>query len=119
MVEYGYVDKGNLGSTNNHLPCQKLSGNGWNFFELFVDENGDVDAHINGLKHGNFHSHFTPRGFGGVLVANGYNNVAEFRNFDISPILPYQACPPKTGNVRISRLRINIKNYFLNIYTLI
>ena len=100
-MEYGHVDKGILGTTNNHLPCKKLSGNGWNIFKLSVNANGDVDAYINGGMVGEFQSHFTPRGFGGVLVANGFNNVAEFRGFDISPQLPYQV-PPATNQGMIS-----------------
>jgi len=90
VVEYGHVEKGTLGTKNSHLPCQKLSGNGWHIFRLSVNVNRDVDAYINGKKVGSFHAYFTSRGFGGVLVANGFNNVAEFRDFDISPQLADQ-----------------------------
>jgi len=97
VVEYGHVSKGILGTVNNHLPCQPLSGNGWHFFKLSVNATRDVDAYINSNKVGSFHSHFTSRGFGVVLVANGFNTVAEFRDFDISPQLADQVTnsPPE------------------------
>jgi len=108
VVEYGHVEKGTLGTKNSHLPCQKLSGNGWHIFRLSVNVNRDVDAYINGKKVGSFHAYFTSRGFGGVLVANGFNNVAEFRDFDISPQLADQDTntPPAINPVSRQNMRL-------------
>ena len=47
-----------------------------------------MNAYVNGRVIRTFEAHFTTRGFGGVLAENGFNNIAEFRNFDISPIMP-------------------------------
>ena len=94
MVGYGYVDKGVLGANITELACQNISGNGWNFFKLSVDANGDVDAYINDGLMGKFQSYFTPRGIGGVVVANGFDNVAEFRDFDLSPRLQHRGTNP-------------------------
>ena len=125
VVEYGHVEKGTLGTKNSHFPCQKLSGNGWHIFRLSVNANKDVNAYINGKKVGSFHAYFTSRGFGGVLVANGFNNVAEFRDFDISPQLADQDTntPPAINPGKIiipfksTSLSIvcNVKGHLINI----
>lgn len=63
--------------------------------KLSVSRSGDADVYVNGQKIGSFRSSFTTRGFGGVLVRNGFNNIAEFRNFDIAPKLVVEVLPPR------------------------
>ena len=48
----------------------------------------NINAYIDERFVGSFKGQFVTRGFGGVLAENGFNNVAEFRNFDIAPIIP-------------------------------
>ena len=79
------------------LLCVPLSSRGWHSLKLSLSLNGDADVYVNSQKIGTFHSTFTVRGFGGVLVRNGFNNIAEFRNFDISPKLVDELLPPR-GN---------------------
>ena len=47
-----------------------------------------INAFIDEKLVGSFKGQFVTRGFGSVLAENGFNNVAEFRNFDIAPIVP-------------------------------
>ena len=93
---HGFVDKGILKEVGS-LSCVALSDRGWHFLKLSVSRSGDADVYVNSQKIGAFHSTFTTRGFGGVLVRNGFNNIAEFRNFDISPKLVDELLPPR-GN---------------------
>ena len=90
---HGFVEKGNLTEVGS-LSCVALSDRGWHSLKLSVSRNGDADVYVNSQKIGTFHSNFTTRGFGGVLVRNGFNNIAEFRNFDISPKLVDELLPP-------------------------
>ena len=48
----------------------------------------NINAYIDEKLVGSFKGKFETRGFGGVLAENGFTNVAEFRNFDIAPIVP-------------------------------
>ena len=48
----------------------------------------NVKAYIANRFVGLFKANFPTRGTGGVLVENGFNNIAEFRNFEIEPIIP-------------------------------
>ena len=48
----------------------------------------NINAYIDEKLVGSLVAKFLTRGFGGVLAENGFNNVAEFRNFDIAPIVP-------------------------------
>ena len=88
----GYVDKGVLTKSTEKLTCVKLEASEWNTLKLIVNEEcnncKNVNAFIDGTEVGSFEAHFTTRGFGGVLAENGFNNIAEFRNFDISPVIP-------------------------------
>ena len=47
----------------------------------------NVDAFVDSRNVGTFQAHFATRGFGGVLAENGFTNVAEFRKFNIGPII--------------------------------
>jgi len=59
----------------------------WYNFKIEVSPNKDVKVFLNDVTLGLFKAQFTTRGLGGALVLNGFSNLAEFRNFDVSPIL--------------------------------
>ena len=93
---HGYVENGEV--KESVLPpalnpsvtnlCIKIPDENWNFIKLVVGADKIVNAYVNGRHIRTFEAHFTTRGFGGVLAENGFNNIAEFRNFDIAPIMP-------------------------------
>merc|ERR1711921_38805 len=75
--------------------CLNLQTNSWNSLRLDVNQKRsdipdlkNINAFIDEKIVGSFKGQFQTRGFGGVLAENGYNNLAEFRNFDIAPIIP-------------------------------
>ena len=91
----GYVENGVQTKLPAKSECLKIQTNSWNFLKLTVSEKDEacqncqnIDAYIDDRKVGSFEGRFTTRGFGGVLAENGNNNIAEFRNFDIAPIVP-------------------------------
>ena len=88
----GYVEKGQIRKSTRKFGCVDIQTSNWNALTLIVNEECDqcnnVEAYIDSRKVGSFEAHFATRGFGGVLAENGFSNIAEFRNFDISPIIP-------------------------------
>ena len=74
------------------LGCVDIQPANWNSLKLIVKDEcnhcNNVDAFVDGRYIGSFEAQFATRGFGGVLAENGFSNIAEFRNFDISPIIP-------------------------------
>ena len=74
------------------LGCVDVQPANWNALKLIVNDEcnncKNVDVFVDGLQVGSFEAHFATRGFGGVLAENGFNNIAEFREFDIAPIIP-------------------------------
>ena len=101
-IVFGYVERGEvkdnpLPPALNKSPCLPIDGNNWNFFKLRVDDNKNVNAYLDDGKMGTFEAHFNTRGVGGVLVENGFNNIAEFRNFDIGPVISVMANNETSG----------------------
>ena len=64
-----------------------ISSGNWYSLKIKVQANKNVDLFLNGKVIGHFNAKFTTRGYGGAIVANGYSNVVQFRNFKVSPIL--------------------------------
>ena len=91
QIEHGFVEKGVLMNDPltqpNLLPCQPVSGNDWHELQIRISLSKKVMAYLDGKVMGSFIAKFSTRGFGGVLAANGFNTVAEFRNFDVAPII--------------------------------
>jgi len=91
-VTVGYVEDASLRNSAEKSDCVKIQTNGWNSLRLTVNKKCDdcknIKAYIDGQFVGSFKGHFITRGFGGVLAENGFNNIAEFRKFDIAPIVP-------------------------------
>ena len=88
----GYVEKGMITKSTKNLGCVDIKTSNWNVLKLIVNEEcnhcNNVEAFIDGQKVGSFEAHFATRGFGGALAENGFNNIAEFRSFEIAPIIP-------------------------------
>jgi len=94
-VVHGYVEKGNVPVDLATSDCLEIQMNSWNSLRLTVNEKSidfpdltNINAYIDKKLVGSFKGQFVTRGFGGVLAENGFNNVAEFRNFDIAPTIP-------------------------------
>merc|ERR1712227_329240 len=91
-VQPGYVEKGVITKLKKKLGCIDRQPKKWNALKLIVKEEcnhcNNVEAFVDGRSVGSFEAHFATRGFGGVLAENGFNNIAEFRKFDIAPIIP-------------------------------
>ena len=91
-VEPGYVERGIMRKSTPKLGCVDLQPANWNALKLIVNDEcnhcNNVEAFVDGQQIGSFAAHFATRGFGGVLAENGFSNIAEFRKFDIAPIIP-------------------------------
>jgi len=57
----------------------------WYNFEIEVSPNKEVTVKLDNQVLGSFNAFFTTRGYGGVVAANGFNSVIQFRNFDVAP----------------------------------
>ena len=64
-----------------------ISSGKWYSLRIVVQGNKNVDLFLNDKKIGNFNANFTTRGYGGVLVATGFKNVVQFRNFKLAPVI--------------------------------
>ena len=86
------MEKEVITKSTRKLGCLELQPASWNALKLIVNEEcnhcNNVNVFVDGLHVGSFEAHFATRGFGGVLAENGFNNIAEFRLFDIAPIIP-------------------------------
>jgi len=94
-VVHGFVEDGNIPNELATSKCLNIQTNSWNSLRLAVNQKRpdipdlkNINAFIDEKIVGSFKGQFPTRGFGGVLAENGYNNLAEFRNFDIAPIVP-------------------------------
>lgn len=89
---FGSIKNGVLaiaGTITNDPPIQSRK---WYNLKIEVSTNKNVNVFLNGVRLNkfvkpSFKAFFTTRGYGGVIVANGYKNVVQFRNFDVAPIL--------------------------------
>ena len=86
------MDNGKIEKSSTKSKCLKMHARKWNNLKLMVEKKcskcKNVKAFIDNRWVGSFEAYFQTRGEGGVLVENGFNNIAEFRNFDIAPIIP-------------------------------
>jgi len=86
-TRYGSVRNGVLGGLTNLSNNPPVESKKWYNFKIEVSPKKEVKVFLDDKLLGSFKASFTTRGSGGALVANGFNNVAEFRNYDVSPIL--------------------------------
>merc|ERR1712218_153913 len=85
---YGRVFNGAIQVTSGSVGGNPaISSGNWYSLKIKVQANKDVELFLNDKKIGKFEAKFTTRGYGGAIVATGYRNVVQFRNFELSPIL--------------------------------
>lgn len=80
----GYVLSGNFVASSNS-PCPNGNPPGKTWFNVLVEVSSDgrVEIFLNGDLVNSQTSHFNTKGRGGVVVANGYQNVMKFRDFSL------------------------------------
>ena len=87
----GYVEKGIIAKSFKKSVCLTIQTNKWNVLKLLIDEDCDhcknVNVYVNDQCVFSFKAHFHTRGFGGVLAENGFDIIAQFRKFNIDPII--------------------------------
>lgn len=86
-VWHGTVKNGVLQSTK--MPDNKvtIAVRTWYALKIEVSVDKRVKIFVNGQLQQQFNAFFTTRGYGGVLIANVFNSLGEFRNYDVAPIL--------------------------------
>ena len=72
------------------LPCVQFDSMKWYLLKLEVDISRKALATLDVTFAGAFHPYFTTKGSGGIVVANGFENVGKFRDFDVAPKLAIQ-----------------------------
>jgi hypothetical protein len=61
-----------------------LSGSTWHALEIVVEQvTMMATVHLNSVNPGRYRFSNTARGHGGVIIANGYENIGRFRSFSI------------------------------------
>ena len=81
---YGRVKDGIVTSENAGGTPDLVSGQ-WYNFKIEVGANKQVEFSMNNQLLGTFTASFSTRGYGGVIVANGYDSVVQFRGYDVIP----------------------------------
>ena len=84
---YGKIKNGALQFTSSSVGGNPAIRSGkWYRLKIEVAEKKDVKLFLDGVQLGStFKASFTTRGYGGVVVANGYSNVVQFRNLSLAP----------------------------------
>lgn len=72
------------------LPCIQFNPMEWHLLKIEVGISRKAIATFDGTFAGAFHPYFTTKGSGGIVVANGFENVGNFREFNIAPKLAKQ-----------------------------
>jgi len=85
---YGRVFNGELQFTSMYVGGNPaISSGNWYSLKIVVKANKNVDLFLNDNNIGNFNAKFTTRGYGGFIIATGYRNVVQFRDFNLSPVI--------------------------------
>ena len=80
----GYVLNGNfVGSSNSPCPNGNPPGKTWFNVLVEVSSDGRVEIFLNDDLVSSQTSHFNTKGRGGVVVANGFQNIMKFRDFSL------------------------------------
>ena len=83
--QLGYVLSGAWsGSGSGSCPNGSPSGAVWFTVRVEVSSGRSVNIYLDNDLVTSLTAHFNTKGRGGVLVANGYENIIRFRGFDIS-----------------------------------
>jgi len=86
-VRYGSIRNGVLSGLYDIGNNPQIEAGKWYHFKIEVSTSKNVFITLNDVSLGSFQASFPTRGYGGVLVANGFDNTALFRNYDVAPIL--------------------------------
>jgi len=83
--QLGYVSNG-AWSDSDYGSCPNGSPSGavWFTVRVEVSSNRSVNIYLDNDLVTSLTAHFNTKGRGGVLVANGYENIIWFRGFDIT-----------------------------------
>ena len=85
---YGRVFNGELQFTSKSVGGNPaISSGNWYSLKIVVKANKNVELFLNDNNIGNFNAKFTTRGYGGFMIATGYRNVVQFRDFNLSPVI--------------------------------
>jgi len=84
---YGRVFNGEIQFTGSVGGNPAISSGNWYSLKIVVKANKNVDLFLNDNNIGNFNAKFTTRGYGGFMIATGYRNVVQFRDFNLSPVI--------------------------------
>ena len=72
-----------VGSSTSPCPNGNPPGKTWFNVLVEVSSDGIVEIFLNGDLVNSQTSHFNIKGRGGVVVANGYQNIMQFRDFSL------------------------------------
>jgi len=87
-VLYGRVINGELESNRGTIAGNPaISSGNWYSLKIVVNEEKKVNIFLNDKEIGSFEATFTTRGYGGLMVATGFRNVVQFRDFNLSPVI--------------------------------
>ena len=83
---YGKVTNGVLQFTSASAGGNpSITSGKWYSLRIEVSTNKGVRLLLNNNQIGTFNAHFTTRGYGGLIVATGYDNDVLFRDYDVAP----------------------------------
>lgn len=80
----GYVSNGNLVSAIDGSCANRPSGGVWFTVRVEVSSDKSVNVFLNNVLVRSLTAHYNTKGRGGVLVANGNNNIVQFKNFNVA-----------------------------------
>ncbi|KAL9964960.1 hypothetical protein ACROYT_G028677 [Oculina patagonica] len=82
--QLGYVLNGNkVATTKGSCPNGNQSGGVWFSVRVEVNSDKSVDIYLNNDLMTSLTANFDTQGRGGVMVQNGYENIIQFRNFNL------------------------------------
>ena len=84
---YGKVNNGVIQSSNSVGGNPKITSGNWYNLKIEVSATKAVKLFLDNVQIGSFNAFWSTRGYGGLIVANGYANLVFFRDFDVSPIV--------------------------------
>ena len=85
---YGKVNNGVIQFTSTSVGGNPTIASGnWYNLKIEVSATKAVKLFLDNVQIGSFKAFWSTRGYGGLIVANGYANLVFFRDFDVSPIV--------------------------------
>ena len=81
------MNNGVIQSSNSVGGNPKITSGNWYNLKIEVGATKAVKLFLDNVQIGSFNAFWSTRGYGGLIVANGYANLVFFRDFDVSPIV--------------------------------